>query len=168
MRRLHPSTGRCTKWAAWLEHFGDLMMGIKGDKKTGRQVTRALLAGGPWWGAGGVLLKIAKDVMKDKTSRDADRQGSFCGTDLWEEKMIFTPTGCHMTCSQSGNDKRGRRKHVNVSIFTGGGQLLHSKQVDRQQLDYTLYSYKDTCFSAAMEAHSASNTITPEAQFVVI
>lgn len=68
------------------------MMGIKGDKKTGRQVTRALLAGGPWWGAGGVLLKIAMDVMKDKASRDADRQGSVCGTDLSEEKMILT--GC--------------------------------------------------------------------------
>lgn len=45
-----------------LQNFGDLMMGIKGDMKTGRQVTRAVLAG---WG---VHLKIVMDVIKDTVS----------------------------------------------------------------------------------------------------
>lgn len=47
-----------------LENFRDLMMEIKGDKKTGTQVTRAATAGGE------AHLKIAVDVIKDTASSE--------------------------------------------------------------------------------------------------
>lgn len=69
------------------------MMGIKGDKKTGRQVTRAVLAGGE-----DVHLKIVMDVIKDTASTGGGRQGACCGRDLSKEEMVFT--GCSIWMSR--------------------------------------------------------------------
>lgn len=86
MRRIHLSTDRCTKLAALLEHLKDLMMGIKGDRKTGRQVTRAVQLVRGW---ADVHLKIVVDVIKDTVSTDGGRQGACCGSDLSKERMLF-------------------------------------------------------------------------------
>ena len=51
------------------------MMGIKGDRKTGRQVTRAVHAVGGRGAEGeDVHLKIVVDVIKDTASTDRRRQ----------------------------------------------------------------------------------------------
>lgn len=60
-----------------LEGIGDVMMEIRGDKKTGAQVMRAALAGGMV-----VRLKIVLDAIKDTASSDR-------GSDLSKEGIVF-------------------------------------------------------------------------------
>lgn len=104
------------------ENVRDLMTGIKGDRKTGRQVTRAAHAGGRT-----CVLKIVVDVIKDTESTEGGRQGVCYGSDLSKQERfsLAAPLVCSIWMShdlqtwwhREEGENRNMQRERNVQLI---------------------------------------------------